>query len=351
MLLVIPTREIKPMFQKNTLLWSTACLLLLLGFSACNKEESGFKRYYEEAVRPNARFKITMIENCQPPYRVHFENLTTDTFGDENYLWDYGNGDTSNAISAAVGSYSEAGTYRMRLIAMNDVGIDTFDTTIVLPETQEIISDFEFSSAYGAYYWEPCPVQFTNLSQHGKTYTWEYGDGGRGFEENPLYVFDQKGTYTVTLFAECSGREESSFKTITIAGPPKVFTIEELHLQFIPADFMNDIDSADGTLGVDIFFEAFLGDVNVLNGSVIRGVDGPKQYPLVWQANDRIRIEDYNTPLLIRFYDDDFNGRPQFIGTMNISMWDLQQNFYPNEYTQYDIDDLETKLIMTWKNE
>lgn len=322
----------------------------LLLLASCHKDEIGYKRYYERPVRPHARFKITMIENCEPPYRVHFQNLTSDTLGTETYLWDYGNGDTSHAISAAVGLYKTAGSYTMKLIARNEVGIDTFDTTIVLPESQQITSDFEFSSAYGAYYWEPCPVQFTNLSQHAKTYTWEFGDGNKSFDENPLYVFNQKGTYTITLFSECGGQEESSFETITITGPPRVFTIRELHLKFVPEKYMNDPDTADGTLGLDLFFEAFLGDIPVLNSSVIKGVDGPKQYPVVWDSNDKIDIPDYDAPLLIRFYDDDFNGRPQFIGTMNISMWDLQQNFYPSEYTQYDIDDLEAKLVMTWKN-
>lgn len=335
----------------KTYIYPFKFLLVLIILGACNKDESGFKRYYEPAVRPDARFKITMIENCQPPYRVHFENLTKDTLGDETYLWDYGNGDTSFSISAAVASYSKAGSFDLRLIALNDVGVDTFDTTIVLPESQPISSDFEFSSAYGAYFWEPCPVQFTNTSQHAKTYTWEFGDDQTSTEENPLHIFREKGIYTVTLFSECGGQEENSFKTIEIAGPPRVFSIEELHLKFLPEKYMNDVDTADGTVGLDLFFEAFIGDDNVLSGSVISGVRGPREFPVIWQSDTKIDIVDYNQPLLIRFFDDDFNGNPQFIATMTIFMSDLQGTFYPREYSKFDEDDLEVKLVMEWKNQ
>lgn len=326
-------------------------LLLLLVLAGCNKDESGFKRYYERAVLPNAKFKITMIENCEPPYRVHFENITTDTLGDESYIWDYGNGDISNSISAAVASYSKAGSFDLKLIVMNDVGIDTFDTTIVMPESQTITSDFEFSSAYGAYFWEPCPVQFINQSQHAKSYTWEFGDEQTSTEENPLHIFREKGDYTITLFSECGGQEETSFKSIKIEGPPRVFSIDELHLKFLPEKYINDPDTADGTVGLDLFFEAFIGDDNVLSGSVIKGVRGPREFPVVWNSNALIDIVDYNQPLLIRFFDDDFNGNPQFIATMTIFMSDLQELFYPDEYSKFDEDDLEVKLVMQWKNQ
>ncbi|MBI1185267.1 PKD domain-containing protein [bacterium] len=331
----------------NKLFW----LMLLLVATACYKEESGFKRYHEPAVLPNARFKITMIENCQPPYRVHFQNLTTDTFGNEKYVWDYGNGDTSHTKMAAVASYKSAGEYHIKLLAINDVGIDTFDTLVVMPTQQDVVADFEFGSAYGAYFWEPCPVQFTNLSQHAKTYTWEFGDNLTSTEENPLHVFWNKGQYVVTLFSECGGQEESVYKTITIAGPPRVFTITELHLLFLPEKYMNDIDTADGTLGLDLFFEAYLGSTKVLTGSVVKGVDGPKQFPVIWKSNTKISISDYSQPLLIRYYDDDFNGRPQFIATMTIDMQDLQNNYYPDSYSKFDQDDLETKLFLQWKNQ
>ena len=231
------------------------------------------------------------------------------------------------------------------------MGRDTFDTLIVLPESQEISADFTFESAYGADFWEPCPVQFTNLSNHAKTYTWEFGDGDKSFLENPEHIFTEKGTYTVTLFSECGGQEKTHFESLTVSGPPRSFTIEELHLLFLPEKYMNDPDTADGTRGIDLFFEAFIDGQNVLTGSVIRSVQGPREFPVIWKSDKRIPIDDYNTPLLIRYFDDDFNGNPQFIATMTIDLSELQNNFYPSSFSKFDEDDLETKLIMKWKNQ
>lgn len=334
-------------FYPSRFLVGVICLTMLL--QSCGKEENGYRKVYEKAVLPAPRFKITMIENCQPPYRVHFENLTTDTLGDDTYFWDYGNGVTSNSIAPIVAGYDAADTFKLSLRVSNVVGSSVFDTTILLPESQEIVSDFSFESEYGSNFWEPCPVKFTNLSQHAKSYTWEFGDDETSIQENPLHIFREKGTYSVTLFSECGGMEASSFKTITIDGPPRNFTLEEIHLNFLPEKFMNDVDTLDGTFGIDIFYEAFLGGQNILSGSTIRGVSGARDYPISWESDDRIAIDSYAEPLLIRFFDDDFDGNPQFIATMTIPMTTLQDEFYPDEFTKYDEDDLEVKIVVKWK--
>lgn len=332
--------------NKNALL----LICCSLYFFSCQKEEIGFKKIYEPAVLPKSYFEITTIENCEPPYRVFFKNLPTDTLGNETYYWDFGNGISHYGKVPPVVSFAAADSFLIQLTTTNEVGSHTYDTLLNLPDQLPITSDFKFESQYGAFYWEPCPVQFTNLSQRAKTYTWEFGDGGRSNERDPIHVFEQKGEYTITLFSECGGQEEVSFLPITIQGPPKRFTLSEVHLNFIPEKYMNDRDTADGTLGNDLFFEAFIDGENVLTGNVIRGVNGPKAYPVIWSSDESIFIDDYNQPLLIRFFDDDFDGTPQFIASTTISLLDLQNKFYPSEYSQFDVDDLEVKLLIKWKD-
>lgn len=44
-------------------------------------------------------------------------------------------------------------------------------------------------------------VQFINQSTGASSYFWDFGDGGLSDEENPVHVYPEAGTYTVTLIA------------------------------------------------------------------------------------------------------------------------------------------------------
>lgn len=48
---------------------------------------------------------------------------------------------------------------------------------------------------------EPYPAQFINLSHYEAPllYSWNFGDGGTSIQENPLYVYQSAGTYSVEL--------------------------------------------------------------------------------------------------------------------------------------------------------
>ncbi|WP_308461635.1 gliding motility-associated C-terminal domain-containing protein [Hymenobacter sp. NBH84] len=76
-------------------------------------------------------------------------------------------------------------------------------------------------------------ITFTapNIDFDGKTYAWQFGDGGTSAEENPVHVYATPGTYTVTLriTTECFCRESSGSILVpnlpvpgTIAGPQTV---------------------------------------------------------------------------------------------------------------------------------
>ena len=45
----------------------------------------------------------------------------------------------------------------------------------------------------------PLAVDFYNASENAEKFLWNFGDGGSSLEENPSYVFDESGEYTVIL--------------------------------------------------------------------------------------------------------------------------------------------------------
>ncbi len=62
-------------------------------------------------------------------------------------------------------------------------------------------------------------VSFTNTSTGGTSYEWNFGDGATSSDENPSYVFNQMGTYVVTLTAlNADGCIDAFSQTIEVTG-------------------------------------------------------------------------------------------------------------------------------------
>lgn len=64
-------------------------------------------------------------------------------------------------------------------------------------------SDFEYSI-------NGTQVSFSNLSANADFYLWNFGDGTTSEEENPVHIFEQQGSYTVSLTVEKCGEEDTS---------------------------------------------------------------------------------------------------------------------------------------------
>lgn len=66
----------------------------------------------------------------------------------------------------------------------------------------------------------PLTVSFENLSHNYDSCIWEFGDGGRSYKENPVWVFDNEGSYEVNLIL--FGKGGSGVKTVeTVTVYPK----------------------------------------------------------------------------------------------------------------------------------
>ncbi len=82
-------------------------------------------------------------------------------------------------------------------------------------------------------------ILFTDQSTNTPTaWTWDFGDGGFAFEQNPSHVFNEPGEYTVSLIASnCSGESEVYSETITV---------QDAALLIVnPSEFVIEVESGD----------------------------------------------------------------------------------------------------------
>lgn len=54
-------------------------------------------------------------------------------------------------------------------------------------------------------------------------YVWDFGDGNKSYEENPIHQYNSKGVYKVKLTAKNGSKSDVSEATVTITDPTKCY--------------------------------------------------------------------------------------------------------------------------------
>jgi PKD repeat protein len=142
---------------------------------------------------PETNFDYSPKDTCTGPAWVNFTNLTQ---GDNTYLWNFGNGNSSNKFNERQ-LFNNIGEQFNSLIATN---IYLCKDTVKYPFTiyEKPISRFDFDPS------EICvgeSIQFTNNSKLAKKYIWYFGDGDSSNFENPAHIYKDSGEYYVSLLA------------------------------------------------------------------------------------------------------------------------------------------------------
>ena len=122
--------------------------------------------------------------------------LTLDAGEADSHLWS--TGETTQTISASnFGEYSVEWT--------NSCG--SYADTVVINDITPV-ADFSSIQSFFTF-------QFTNNSQNGTSYLWDFGDGSTSTEENPVHVYTSEDTYTVTLTVTNSCGTDEMTMTVT----------------------------------------------------------------------------------------------------------------------------------------
>ncbi len=122
--------------------------------------------------------------------------FTNTSSGATSYSWNFGD-NTNSTLANPTHTYAADGTYTVVLTATNACGSSTTTHTVVIatPPT----ANFTATNTIGC---APLTVQFTSTSSaNSQTYNWQFPGGtpSSSTAQNPVVVYSNAGTYSVTL--------------------------------------------------------------------------------------------------------------------------------------------------------
>lgn len=143
---------------------------------------------------PVTSFTATPTSYCGTPAPITF-NASTIGWGPYTYSWDFGDGNVGVGVSPTH-FYTTSGTYTVTLIVTDGHGCkDTFVRTNYI-SIGSIAASYTTSPSPAC---ENAPITFTNTSNGGTSYAWDFGDGNTSTLQNPVHVYATPGVYNIKL--------------------------------------------------------------------------------------------------------------------------------------------------------
>lgn len=222
---------------------------------------------------PVAGINFSQSDFCKPS-TIQFLDASSNNVTSRLWSFEGGNPATSTLENPVV-QYNESGVFNVSLTVFNSL----YSNTLVLEDTVKIssppIPDFQ-------YVINGSIVTFTNTTQNGISYLWNFGDNTTSNLVNPVHSYISGGTYNVSLTATNQCGNSSKVKTLTISAEPH-------------ADF-----SADNTSGCSPFSTTFHNLSNTTNVSwVFQGgtpATSTQQNPVVNYINaGQYKVTQYAT--------------------------------------------------------
>jgi len=161
-------------------------------------------------------------------------SFTSSNARQNTYLWFFGDGNTSSEVSPTH-TYAQSGVYDVILIVENDCGPFEFTQEVAVSILPETYFSSDINSACGE-----LTAQFYDLSSNDVT-AWEWsfpsGTPSTSNEKNPIVIYDEVGTYPVSL------------TTTNAAGSSTTVVSEFINVYEMPvADFDFTIEDDDGEI-------------------------------------------------------------------------------------------------------
>lgn len=154
---------------------------------------------------PIAAFDLSPSQG-RPPLNVSFADRSVGV--PDAWLWEFGDGTVSVERNPSH-VYTSEGLKVVNLTAINGFGSNTTVGYVTVGS-----APFAAFSATPRTVGAGKAVAFTDRSLGSPTaWSWEFGDGGRSTERNPIHVYERSGLYTIRLTASYTGSTDLEQKT------------------------------------------------------------------------------------------------------------------------------------------
>jgi len=146
-------------------------------------------------LTPVANFTAEPVSGTAP-LLVQFTDISDGS--PTRWFWRFGDGTTSREKNP-YHLYEKPGLYTVVLTVYNRFGSDTTIRKDIIEVRPVPVASFTANRTSGT---SPLSVKFTDTSSGSPTsWFWKFGDSGSSMQQNPVYVFENTGTYSVQLTA------------------------------------------------------------------------------------------------------------------------------------------------------
>lgn len=201
---------------------------------------------------------------------------------------------------------------------------------------------------------EPAPhkVFLSNTSTGATTYSWDFGDGVISYQINPEHIYDEGGTYTISLTAFNGAIQDVLTKTITILNRPTQVEMIKLTLTGFPET--NNDTAWDTDSPPDVYFEIQNNNLALLYTSSIKYDLQTSQLPAIYSAANPFVFTSLSTTYYIKFSDYDELSNSENMGGyyFPINVWVPDDGMgYPSEII-FESESSQLKFLLTieWIN-
>ena len=201
-------------------------MLIAEDSSTCNIRDTVYINIKVGNNPVNLSFTKLKLPPCESLI-MQYTNTSTPVytaFGPKTFIWDYGDGsprDTAGYLPPRVHAYATPGKYTVKLFLSDTTFCNSPDSVEMEVRIDAFVKAIFSTPARGC---APYTANFTNLSQAGTDFIWQF-DNGTTFSTavEPTYTFGV-GTYRVRLIAidlnTCNQRDTSAYFTINVIPKP-----------------------------------------------------------------------------------------------------------------------------------
>ena len=195
--------------------------LISIDSATCNIADTAYVTVKVGSNEIDVDFRFFKMDSCNS-LRYQFTNLTTATvpnYTSQTFLWDFGDGSPKrrSGFAPVIHTYPSTGTYIVTLIVDDTTFCNQPDTAIKTLRISPNVKAIFTTPARGCV---PYDAEFTNISQGGTDWIWEFGDGNFSTDFEPTHTYNATGTYYVRLIAidtsTCNKRDTSAYFAITV---------------------------------------------------------------------------------------------------------------------------------------